>query len=124
MEVDALSDLFIRSVYLVLAVYAPTGTRLELRSTGCLDGWVEARDLFEHATGKAVDIDLMAADEKLCKGFGSPLLATGDTHLAGLAAKVTGVPAAADIGEPDQAAIDSAPASVFNIPFVSHSWFF
>lgn len=123
-SIDGLSDLFIRSVYLAVAFYAPAGTRLELRSTGCLDGWKEARDLFGHATGNVLDIDRMVANERLCKGFDSPLPETGDSHLIGLATKIIGLPTATDMGDPEWAGTSSGLATVRDIPFVSHSWFF
>lgn len=125
LEIDSLSDLFVRSVYLALFFHAPASAVVELRSTGCMDGWNEARHLFEQTTGQKIDLHLMDANEQLCKGFSTPLPKTGDAHLIGLAEKVTGIPNPSDMGEPE-VSMDGGdvPTTASKIPFVSHSWFF
>lgn len=117
---DPVCDLFIRGVFLAIAFYTPKSVRHEIRSTGALSGWKEARDLFEHATGEALDLDLMVADERLCKGFDTPLPVDGDAHLAGLTASLTGSPDASDMGDPET----TEPAGVRDNSVASHSWFF
>lgn len=121
---EPVCDLFLRGVFLAIAFYTPKSVGHEIRSTGSLSGWVEAQKLFEAATGELQDVHLMAATERLCKGFDTPLPVDGDFHLTDLAATLVGEQEGGDATKPMTAAAKGDSTPIRDIPISGQSWFF
>ena len=119
LRLNPVGDLFIRSVLLAVAHYAPKKTAFELRSSGSVSGWKEAARLLAPAIVGEFNLWGMIADMRLGKGFDNPMPANGDDHLLHLAAVVLNTHAFA-VREQDE----QLQAPISGIPFPSRSWFF
>lgn len=87
LTVEPLEDIFTRCLLLIVVHYAPKSTGLQIRSSGCVDGWMEAQTIVG-ALNLKNDLNQLIDDEDLAKGFDNPLPISGDDHLLGMAARV------------------------------------